>query len=357
MSNNSNDETLLREDFELLKKLTEVHACSGFETAITQVIREILTPTCTSFEIDNMGNLMAVIQGPPNSPTVLLDAHMDELGFQVVLIEKEGFLRVAEVGGHNPRVLPGNRVIVHSARGGDILGIFGEKAIHLMNAEQRKKLSDISDLFIDLGLKTKEEVEKLIDIGDFITFQQSTERFLNSTIVTGKSFDDRAGCWVLIRTLQWLKALPQLPFTVVAVFASQEEIGLRGAKTAAFKVNPNFAFVIEVNHAQDFPGAPRSERGEAYLGKGPMIPIGPNVSPNLVKKILNLAKEKKIPIQPVALPRAAPNDAAVIQTSQSGILTALITIPLRYMHTSIETLDLRDLRTAAQLLFETLKSL
>lgn len=350
-------DSVLSDDYALLKELTEIASCSGFETSITNYIQKLLQNTCDSFEIDAMGTLYATIKGNPGNRTVMIDAHADEIGFQVVYIESSGFLRVEEIGGQNPRILPGSRVIIHSARGGPLIGIIGEKPIHLLTQEQRKKTSDLTDLFVDLGLASKEEVEKYVDVGDFVTFAQKTERFSNSTLATGKSFDDRAGCWALIRMLQKVKANGPTAVNIIGVFASQEEIGVRGATTAAFKTDPDYALVLEVNHALDFPGAPKAERGDVSIGKGPIIPIGPNVHPKMSQKIIQTAKNAKIPIQTVALPRPASNDARTIQISRNGIMTGLITIPLRYMHTTVETLDLKDLHQTAELLYEVVKIL
>ena len=306
-------------------------------------------------EEDSIGNLYATIKGTTDD-RILLDAHADEIGFQVIFIENEGFIRIAAVGGQNPRILPGARVIIHSSKGGQIIGVIGEKPIHHLSADDRKKTTEISKLFVDIGISSKSEVEKYVDLGDFETLAQTALRFPNSTLATGKAFDDRAGCWVLIRVLQMLKnqinTHGRIKSTITAVFSAQEEIGVRGAGVAAYHTNPNLAIILEVTHAMDYPGGAKNEYGDVKLGGGPTIPLGPNVYPKFGKQAIEVAKKERIPFQARALPTPASNNARIIQITREGIPTGLVVIPLRYMHTAIECLDLRDLNWTAQLVWK-----
>jgi endoglucanase len=340
----------LDEDFLLLKQLADTAACSGFEEPITTKLYDLAKNLCDDVQIDALGSVIATIKGTIGTQSILIDTHCDEIGFQVILIEKEGFLRIASVGGQNPRILPGARVKVHCSKGPVIIGVIGEKPIHHLNAEDRKKSSEIKQLFVDVGLSSKEEVEKKIQIGDFITLDQEAVRFTDSTLVTGKAFDDRAGCFIALRLLQRLKEHGRIEPNITVVFAAQEEIGVRGATAAAFNVNPTMAIVLEVGHAMDYPGASKTDTGDNVLGKGPIIPIGPNVHPKLGKKLMNVAQSNQIPFQILALPGPASNDARAIQIVRAGIPSVIMTVPLRYMHTPIEVIDLQDLHQASDLL-------
>ena len=343
------DEEVVKEDFKLLKQLTDVHGCTGFEDSVVLVIKKLLDGIADSLEVDSMGNLFATIKGTTDQ-TILIDAHSDEIGFQVVLIEKTGLLRIVPVGGQNKRILPGSRVIIHGKE--KLLGIIGEMPIHHITVKDRKQTTEIDKLYVDLGFSSKEDVEEFVNIGDFITFDTEAARFNHTTCATGKAFDDRAGCWVLIRTLEMIKKQGSIGPTIVAVFSAQEEIGVRGVTVAAYKVNPDMAIVVEVNHALDYPGAEKNKYGDVSIGEGPIIPLGPNIYPKISRKIIEVANNNNIPIQTQALPRAASNNARIIQITRSGIPVGLITIPLRYMHTSIELLDLVDLRHCAELLYQ-----
>jgi endoglucanase len=352
----------LEEDFLLLKQLADTAACTGFEEPITAKLYDLAKNLCDDVHIDALGSVIATIKGDPGDYTILVDTHCDEIGFQVVYIEDNGFVRVAAVGGQNPRILPGARVKLHGHDPKDpntrldLVGVIGEKPIHHLSAEDRKKSTEIHQLFIDIGLNSKKDVQQYLKIGDFATLDQEATRFHGSTMVTGKAFDDRAGCWVALYMLRALKQRPRIRPNVTVVFAAQEEIGVRGATAAAFRVNPDLAIVLEVGHAMDYPGAKKSEVGEIVIGKGPMIPIGPNVFPKISRRLLEVAERSQIPVQPIALPDLARNDARTIQITRQGIPTGLITVPLRYMHTTIETIDLRDLHHAGELLLKFIES-
>jgi putative aminopeptidase FrvX len=330
------------EDFQLIKNLTEISSCSGFEGPISDYIKSVLKNVVDKMERDSLGNLICTINGKVDYK-ILLDAHFDEIGLQISHIEENGFLRIVPVGGHDLRMLAGSRVSVHGFSGETLKGVVGNKAIHLQSADERKKVPIISKLFVDVGLPNKNEVKKYVNVGDFITMDQTTIRLNNSTRVTGKALDNRASCHIVIRVLQWIKKNGPINPTVVAVFASQEEIGVRGAVAGAYHVDPDMALVFDVNHAMDFPGAEKSEKGDTKLSGGPIIPIGPNIYPKISRKLVQLAEENEIPYQTQALPGVARNDARGIQLVRSGIPVGLITPPLRYMHSQVEIVDLVDL--------------
>jgi putative aminopeptidase FrvX len=341
-------------DIELLKKLSEIKGCAGHEKNIREFIKNIITPLCDEVKTDTIGNLYGIKYGKDRdrSHSILLAAHMDEIGFMVRYIEKEGFIRVANVGGQNIRLLPGTRVCVSGSKQ-EVFGVFGEKAIHLMDTKDREKVTPLDECFIDVGMPNKEEVEKYISVGDYIEFDQPFMRFLNSSLVNGKAFDDRLGCYVLIHALQEVSKISQektLEQTVIFCFSTQEELGTRGAMVAGFQTKPTSAVVLEVTHGIDYPSVSKSKIVEIDLGKGPSICVGPNLHPVIANALIETAKKNKIPFQ--IEPESAPTgtDARSIQVTGPGIPVGLVAVPLRYMHTMIETIDLKDLTYTSDLI-------
>jgi len=336
-------------DFEIIKNLTEIQACSGNESKIREYIRETVEQYCDKIETDILGNLFCFIYGKAHEKEsklkILLDAHMDEIGFMVRYIDKNGFIRFSQVGGQNPRILPGQKVSIHSSSGEEIIGIIGEKPIHLLTQEERKKTSKLEDLFIDCGMSSADEVRKYISVGDYIILKQECIAFKGKNKrICSKAFDDRAGCFVLIKLIMELsKEKEKLDKDLVFEFAAQEEIGVRGATVGAYKISPDIAVVVEVSHAIDFPGVNKDKYHDCSLGSGTVIRIGPNLYPKLTKLLIDTAKEENIPYSLIAEPRATPTNARAIQITKAGIPCALVETPVRYMHTNIETIEYQDL--------------
>lgn len=347
-------------DIELLRGLSETRGCSGHEEKISKYIRNIITPLCDEVFSDTMGNLYGlkhgVNYGKPEDTSVMSSAHMDEIGFIVRFIDKNGFIRVSQIGGQNPRLLPGTRLLIDGYNG-EIPGVFGEKAIHFLKPEERKKTSELKDLFIDVGLKSKEEVEKYVSIGDFAEFDQKLQEFPNSTRVNGKSLDDRVGCYVQIRALQELLKITEKPKqTMIFVFSTQEEIGVRGATVAGYRINPTLALALEVSFDFGHPNIKLSDFTDIKMGRGPTISVGPNLHPKISKKLIDLGKEHNIPFQVSPASRPTGTDARIIQVTREGIPVGLVATPIRYMHTMIETLDLVDLEHTVDLVTKFLLS-
>ncbi len=335
-------------DFEIIKNLTEIQACSGNESKIREYIRELVEPYCDNIETDILGNLFCYINGQKKIEEpklkVLMDAHMDEIGFMVRYIDKNGFIRFSQVGGQNPRILPGQKVTIHSTSGEEIIGILGERPIHLLTPEERKKTSKLEDLFIDCGMSSADEVRKYISVGDYIILKQECIAFRGNKRICSKAFDDRAGCFVLVKLIMELsKEKEMLDKDLVFEFAAQEEIGVRGATVGAYKISPDIAVVVEVSHAIDFPGVNKDKYHDCSLGSGTVIRIGPNLYPKLTKLLIDTAKEESIPYSLIAEPRATPTNARAIQITKAGIPCALVSTPVRYMHTNIETIEYQDL--------------
>jgi len=335
------------EDFQLIKHLTEIQGCVGNETRIREYILNHVKTYCDKTEIDKIGNLICYLNGKKDTstskPKILLDAHMDEIGFMVRYIDKNGFIRFAALGGQNMRILPGQTVIIHSSSGKDIIGVIGEKALHLISKEERKKVSSIEDLFIDIGLSSDKEVKEHVSIGDYITLKQECHPFINHERIFAKALDNRLSCFVLIKLIKEFASLRnELDKDLIFLFAVQEEIGVRGSTVGAYKLNPDLAIVLDVTHAIDYPGVSKDKYQECYLGCGAAIVIGPNLDPKMTRMLINVARDEKIPFVLEAEPRPTPTDARAIQMTKSGIPCALIEIPLRYMHTNIETFEYKD---------------
>ncbi|MFX1256820.1 MAG: M42 family metallopeptidase [Promethearchaeota archaeon] len=343
------------EDFKIIKNLTEIQSCSGNENKIRQYIQKTVEKFCDKIEIDILGNLFCLINGEAkekgNNLRIMIDSHMDEIGLMVRFIDKKGFIRFSQIGGQNPRILPGQKVTIQSSFGEEIIGIIGEKPIHLLEQEERKKASKLKDLFIDAGFSNDEEAKKYIAVGDYIVFKQECTPFKGKKRIFSKSFDDRAGCFVLIKLImEFSKLKGILDKDLIFLFASQEEIGVRGATVGAYKISPDISITIEVTHAIDFPGISKDKHFDCFLGAGPSIAVGPNLYPKLTKLLIDTAKEQNIPYILEAEPRPTSTNARAIQITKSGIPCALVAIPLRYMHTNIATIEYRDIVQTIKLL-------
>lgn len=299
-----------------------------------------------------MGNVIAV-RNAKGKPKVLLAAHSDEVGLMIIYISKDGYLTFRPIGSVDVRITPGQRVIIHS-RKGDVLGVIGTKPKHLQKPEEKKMAFPIEDLWIDIGAKDKEEAKKMISIGDPITFAVGFERLGNNELIVSRGLDDKVGLFVVLETFRKLSILQSHKAAVYGVSTTQEEIGFRGATTAAYSIRPDVGIVIEVTHASDYPMVKGKDIGEIVLGEGPVIFLGANVNPVLSQLLIDTAEEEKIPYQIRGLPRSAPNDANVIQINQAGVATGILSIPNRYMHTPVEVISLKDLEYASSLITKTI---
>lgn len=335
------------QDFNFLKELVEAPSPSGYEQPAQRVIRARLEQAADGIESDVMGNLIARLDGQ-GGPKVMLAGHCDEIGFMVQYVDDQGFIYFGAIGGIDPHLSPGQRVRIHTAQG-PLTGVIGKKAIHLIEPKEREKVIGLKEQFIDIGCSSREEVETLVQIGDPVTFAVGLER-LQGDRVTSRAFDDKMGAFIVTQTLRRLQQNRAAVAEVYAVSTVQEEIGLRGAATSTYGVRPEVGIVVEVTHATDTPGVEEKGIGRVEVGKGPVIARGANMNPRLFELIMQVAKEKKIPVQVIGVPRATGTDANVMQLSRGGVATALVGIPLRYMHTPVEVLSLADLENCIKLL-------
>ncbi|RLE54754.1 MAG: M42 family peptidase [Thermoprotei archaeon] len=361
----------------LLKELCSVPGVSGAERPVREYIAKYIKELCPSgisLYSDTLGNL--VVKLGEGSPKIALMAHMDEVGIVVKSIEERGLIRFSYVGGLDTRVMLGQVVAIYGSgsklRGKSwwerkVLGVVGVKPIHLLSEEERKKVPDVKELFIDIGLRKREEVEELIQVGDVGHVERSFIRLPTEIgdVVSARALDDRAGCAVLLGVLKQLidrEVKPQA--TLYLVFTVQEEIGLRGSRVITYKLHEEGlekAIIIDVTHAAGYPGLEYIEY-PVELGKGPAISRGPPVHEELTEQILEIANRLKVrdnefTYQIVPEAGRTGTDLDVAQIVRTGIEATVVSIPLRYMHTGSEVVNLKDLENTVKLLVETILKL
>jgi endoglucanase len=300
-----------------------------------------------------MGNVFGMIRGEgENRPRVMLVGHSDEIGLQVRYLDDNGFIYFSAIGGVDPHITAGLRVHVHTSKG-RLNGVIGKRPIHLMEAKERDTVVKLDSQYIDIGAVDKKEAQELVRVGDPITFAVSLERLAGDR-VTSRGLDDKAGSFVVAEVLRRVALLPvQLPIDLYGVSSVQEELGMRGGITSSYSVNPDVGICVEVDFATDQPDVEKKHNGEVGLGKGPIIPRGANINPQLFDLLSETAVQENIPVQYTGIGRATGTDANVMQISRGGVATALVKIPLRYMHTPVETLSLSDLEGAIHLIVST----
>lgn len=340
---------------DFLVDLLNARSPTGSEQEAQAVLDHYLKPAATTYEKDSMGNRMATLN-PKGDPVVMLAGHMDELGLMVRHIDDKGFIAFDTLGGHDPSIISGRRVVIMS-QNGDVKGITGKRAIHLLDAQERKKVSQIHQIWIDIGARNKQEAEARVSIGDPVVYDHQFE-IIDGTIGAARAFDNKCGCYVVAETLRRLaKTKTKLAAKVVAVATAQEEIGTRGAIVTSHKVNPHIGIAVDVGHATDHPDCNHKKFGYQTLGGGPIIGRGPNINPFVFERLVAVAEKKKIPYQLKAEARPTSNDARSIQIARDGVAASILSIPLRYMHTPSEMVDLEDVENSVKLLVGFIQSL
>jgi endoglucanase len=321
---------------------------SGYEQPVQRIVRKRMKPFADSIETDVHGNVVVALN-PEGRPRVMLAGHADQIGMMVNYITDEGFLFFASIGGVDPSILPGSRVVVHG-EGGPIDGVIGRKAVHLLTQTERGATLELRQLWIDIGAKNRKEAQRSVRVGDPVTFVLDVVR-LGDDLMAGPAFDNKCGLWVVMEALR-ICAGRKLKCALFAVGTVQEEVGLRGARTSCYGVDPQVGIAVDVTHGSDYPDVDKRTVGEIKLGSGPAIARGPNVNPALEALLIKTAKAKRIAHQLSAEPRATGTDANAMQLSRAGVATALVSIPNRYMHTPVEVVSSADLTAAASLLAE-----
>lgn len=338
---------------EFLVDLLDARSPAGHEYEAQAAVDKHVESVVDVYRKDTMGNRFATVN-PDGDPSILFAGHIDELGLIITYINDKGFLYFETIGGHDKTMISGRRVSILT-KNGIVKGVTGKRAIHLMSAEDRKKVPDTHEIWIDLGVKSKEEAEELVRIGDTAVYDQSFE-LLRGSVGVARAFDDKAGAYAVMEAVRRLTE-GKLAARVTAAATTQEEIGTRGAITAAYSENPDFAIAVDVGHATDSPDCDPRKYGQFVQGGGPIVCRGPNINPIIFDKIIEAAEANKIPYQLEADPRPTGTDARAIQVAQSGIATGLISIPLRYMHTPSEIVDLEDIENTVKLLVAVARSL
>jgi len=321
---------------------------SGYEEPVQRVVRDYVSAFADSVTTDLHGNVIAAVN--PAAPLrIMLAGHCDQLGLLVSHIEERGFLYFQTVGGWDPQQLVGQNVTVWGHEG-PVDGVVSRKAIHLLSADERTKVVDIKDLWIDIGAQSDEEANAAVRIGDPVTPRMGVTELKNG-LLAGPAMDNRTGLWIVVEALR-RAAERGVECGVFAVSTVQEEIGKRGAITSAFGIDPHIGIAVDVTHSTDCPTIDKRQRGTIDLGGGPVIVRGPNINPRVESRLAWVCEANDIPRQTLAWGRAAANDAAEIQINRAGVATGLVQIPNRYMHSTVETVAWSDLEHTAELLAE-----
>ncbi len=338
-----------KESTDFLKVIQETPSPSGFEQPVQKIVRQRMKPFADTIETDVHGNVFVGLN-PKGAPRVMLAGHCDQIGLMIRFIDENGYLFFSPIGGIDPSVLPGSRVTVHT-RHGPIDGVIGRRPIHVLKPEERGAKIEIRELWVDIGAKNKKEAEVVVKVGDPITFRLEMIS-LGNDLITSPAFDNKCGTFVVMEALR-LCSTKKVKCALFAVSTVQEEIGLRGATTSCYGLDPQVGIAVDVTHATDYPDIDKRVNGDVKIGAGPAIAIGPNVNPKLESMFTQTAKAKRIPFQREAAPGGTGTDANAMQLTRAGVATALISIPNRYMHTQVEVVSLTDLDAAARLIAET----
>lgn len=335
-------------DYDLLKRLCETPGIPGQEHLIREVVKEALALLVDNVETDVMGNVIGLKRGG-GVRKVMLAAHMDEIGFIVRYIDDKGFVRLQPLGGFDVRQLFAQRVLVHTRKGEVLRGVlaYSTKPAHMLTPEEMNKALQIESFFVDLGM-TPEQVKEKVSVGDMVTMDRTTE--CSGDIFFGKAMDDRVGVFVMIEAMRLLKDI-RTEVDIYAVATAQEEVGLRGATTAAFAIEPDIGIALDVTLANDYPGPPETET-VTKLGQGVAIKIMDGsliCHPKLVEHFREIAERENIPHQMEVLPRGG-TDAGALQRSRSGTVSITISVPTRYVHTVNEMVHRKDVEASATLI-------
>lgn len=336
----------------LLAEICQTPGAPGYEQKVRELVLREVEPLVDEIEIDNMGNVAAIKNGTGNKK-VMVAAHMDEIGFMVTHIDNNGFVRFTTLGGFDPKTLTAQRVIIHGKK--DVIGVMASKPIHVMSDAERKKLPQLSDYYIDLGMD-KKAVEKIVSVGNPITRER--EMIEMGDCVNGKSLDNRLAVFILIETLRELKDA-QVPYDIYGVFTVQEEVGIRGANVSALKIQPDFGFGLDTTIAFDLPGAADHEK-VTKLGEGAAIKIMDSSTIcdyRMVEYMKKTAKKNKIKVQLEILTRGGTDTAGIQRMTAGGAITGAVSIPTRHLHQVVEMAHKEDIRASIDLLKHCLSGL
>ena len=333
---------------DFLRTLVNTPSPVGHEVRGQRVWLDYVKPFAQETFSDAYGNCVAVLN-KGGSPRLMLAAHADEIALAVSYITEEGYLYVRKLGGIDAAITKAQRVLIHT-RNGPVKGVVGNVAPHLMKEEKEPKAPRIHDLFIDIGVSTREAAQKLVQIGDPITLSQEFD-LLRGDLAVARAFDNRIGTFAVAEALRLLKeSKVKLQAEVCAVSNVQEEVGLLGARQIAYSLKPDVALVVDVTHATDYPNISKQQHGDVKVGSGPTLTHGGCNHPEVVARLEQLAKARKIPLQHEAMSSSSGTDTDVIFWTRGGIASALVSLPDRYMHSPVEVVSLQDLERIPELL-------
>ncbi len=324
---------------EFLSDLLRTPSPSGFEARCARVWLDYVGKYADEVQTDAYGNAFAIVN-PAGSPTVMLEGHSDEIGLMVTYIDDEGYLWVSRIGGVDPKMLPGLRVVLHTPDG-ELAGVIGATAPHMQDAKARETSAAISDIYIDIGAGGKKEATRLVTVGTPVTVDHGPVRLLGDTLAA-RSCDNKIGIWSAAEGLRRFAALGGKA-RVVAAAHVQEEVGLSGAAMGAFRWDPDVALVVDVTNATDYPNVDPKLRNKITMGGGPAIRVGPACHPKVVERLEKIAAARKIKLQRVPIPGRSGTNANAIYPARRGIPTGILSTPNRYMHSPSETINLQDL--------------
>jgi putative aminopeptidase FrvX len=331
---------------QLLRDLLGAPGPSGYEGPASKVWRE--AAGFASVTSDSMGSSVARIGEPDAKPLFAVVGHIDEIGLVVTHVDEKGFMYFGPIGGWDPQILLGQRVHVQS-KDGPVPGVIGRKPIHLLRGDARKKVAELRDMHIDIGASSDEDALERVRIGDSAVIAAEPLAVADGRLVS-RSLDNRLGVYVAVEALRRVDERGGLKGAMAAVAAAQEEIGAKGALTTSYSLQPDLAIAVDVTHATDAPGIEEKEQGRHHLGSGPVLGRGSTLSPRVFEMLAEVAEREDIPYTIEASGRATHTDADAIQISRAGIPAGLVSIPLRYMHSPVEMVDLADVEATVELM-------
>jgi endoglucanase len=338
---------------DFFKRILETPSPSGFERPVQELVRKYVADVADEVSTDLHGNVIAV-KNPGGKLRVMLAGHCDQIGMLVQHIDNEGFLYAQPIGGWDPQVLIGQRMTIWTASGA-VPAVIARKPIHLLTDEERNKVPKLKDLWLDIGAKDKADAAASVSIGDPVTLELGY-RPMRNNLACSPAMDDKSGLWVVLEAFRRAARKP-LDCALYVVSTVQEEIGLRGAQTSSFGIDPQVGIAVDVTHATDCPTIDKKQEGDVSLSKGPVIYRGPNMNPVVVERLIQTAQAAELPFQLAASGRATPTDANTMQINRAGMAVALVSVPNRYMHSPVEMISLEDIDRAADLLAGFVQSL
>jgi tetrahedral aminopeptidase len=331
------------------QQILETPSPSGYEQPVQEIVRRYASEFADDVRTDLHGNVIASCNRDADM-RVMFSGHADQIGLIVTHINENGYIYTNPIGGWDPQQLIGQRMTIYTPDG-PVPAVIARKPIHLLDQDERKQVVKQKDLWLDIGAKDKEEAAKLVSVGDAVTLALGYQEMRND-LANSPGMDNKTGLWVAMEAMRRASKRDKLKVALYAVSTVQEEIGLRGAITSAYGVNPHVGVAIDVTHATDCPSVDKTQEGDIKLGGGPVIYRGPNMNHVVVDRLRDAAKSADITVQWGASGRGTGTDANAIQLARGGVATGLISIPNRYMHSAVEMISLDDIDQAADLLAE-----